>query len=79
MVAKNEEGEHSVSCKVPAQKSNQEIQEMDKDGKSPYKNKDTLLGHIAVSADPSVPRVVVACLTLVCSPGPGSVGAGLDR
>ncbi|KAF3825169.1 hypothetical protein GH733_005803 [Mirounga leonina] len=67
MAAKNEKGEHWLNYEPPAQKSIQEIQELGKDDESLRKNKDALLGRVAVSADPRVPSVVVTCLPLVCS------------
>uniref|UniRef100_A0A2K5DIR6 Rho GDP-dissociation inhibitor 1 n=1 Tax=Aotus nancymaae TaxID=37293 RepID=A0A2K5DIR6_AOTNA len=66
IAAENEEDEHSVNYKPPAQKSIQEIQELDKDDESLRKYKEALLGRVAVSADPNVPNVVVTGLTLVC-------------
>ncbi|KAF3817145.1 hypothetical protein GH733_011545 [Mirounga leonina] len=71
IAAENEEDEHSVNYKPPAQKSIQEIQELDKDDESLRKYKEALLGRVTVSADPSVPNVVVTRLTLVCSTAPG--------
>ncbi|XP_006869562.1 PREDICTED: rho GDP-dissociation inhibitor 1 isoform X2 [Chrysochloris asiatica] len=70
-IAVNSEEEHSVNYKPPAQKSIQEIQELDKDDESLRKYKEALLGRVAVSADPNVPNVVVTRLTLVCSTAPG--------
>ncbi|MBZ3888317.1 Rho GDP-dissociation inhibitor 1 [Sciurus carolinensis] len=71
IAAENEEDEHSVNYKPPAQKSIQEIQELDKDDESLRKYKEALLGRVAVSADPNVPNVIVTRLTLVCSTAPG--------
>uniref|UniRef100_A0A8C4LA88 Rho GDP-dissociation inhibitor 1 n=1 Tax=Equus asinus asinus TaxID=83772 RepID=A0A8C4LA88_EQUAS len=71
IAAENEEDEHSVNYKPPAQKSIQEIQELDKDDESLRKYKEALLGRVAVSTDPNVPNVVVTRLTLVCSTAPG--------
>uniref|UniRef100_A0A8C9DLK3 Rho GDP-dissociation inhibitor 1 n=1 Tax=Prolemur simus TaxID=1328070 RepID=A0A8C9DLK3_PROSS len=71
IAAENEEDEHSVNYKPPAQKSIQEIQELDKDDESLRKYKEALLGRVAVSADPNVPNVIVTRLTLVCSSAPG--------
>ncbi|MEJ1284124.1 Rho GDP dissociation inhibitor (GDI) alpha [Cricetulus griseus] len=71
IAAENEEDEHSVNYKPPAQKSIQEIQELDKDDESLRKYKEALLGRVAVSADPNVPNVIVTRLTLVCSTSPG--------
>lgn len=50
IAAENEEDEHSVNCRPPAQKSIQEIQELDKDDESLRKYKEALLGRVAVSA-----------------------------
>uniref|UniRef100_A0A2K6EG03 Rho GDP-dissociation inhibitor 1 n=1 Tax=Propithecus coquereli TaxID=379532 RepID=A0A2K6EG03_PROCO len=71
IAAENEEDEHSVNYKPPAQKSIQEIQELDKDDESLRKYKEALLGRVAVSADPNVPNVIVTRLTLVCCSAPG--------
>ncbi|KAK2502921.1 hypothetical protein MC885_005547 [Smutsia gigantea] len=71
IAAENEEDEHSVNYKPPAQKSIQEIQELDRDDESLRKYKEALLGRVAVSADPNVPNVIVTRLTLVCSTAPG--------
>ncbi|XP_060027738.1 rho GDP-dissociation inhibitor 1 isoform X1 [Erinaceus europaeus] len=71
IAAENEEDEHSVNYKPPAQKSIQEIQELDKDDESLRKYKEALLGRVAVSADPNVANVIVTRLTLVCSTAPG--------
>lgn len=53
IAAENEEDEHSVNYKPPAQKSIQEIQELDKDDESLRKYKEALLGRVAVSAGES--------------------------
>ena len=50
IAAENEEDEHSVNYKPPAQKSIQELQELDKDDESLRKYKEALLGRVAVSA-----------------------------
>ncbi|KAM5273948.1 rho GDP-dissociation inhibitor 1 isoform 1-T1 [Ctenodactylus gundi] len=71
IAAENEEDEHSVNYKPPAQKSIREIQELDKDDESLRKYKEALLGRVAVAADPNVPNVIVTRLTLVCSTAPG--------
>lgn len=56
IAAENEEDEHSVNYKPPAQKSIQEIQELDKDDESLRKYKEALLGRVAVSAGEPPPR-----------------------
>uniref|UniRef100_A0A8C3G0T2 Rho GDP-dissociation inhibitor 1 n=2 Tax=Chrysemys picta bellii TaxID=8478 RepID=A0A8C3G0T2_CHRPI len=71
IAAENEEDEHSVNYKPPAQKSIQEIQELDKDDESLRKYKEALLGPVSVATDPSTPNVVVTKLTLVCATAPG--------
>ncbi|NWR25222.1 GDIR1 inhibitor, partial [Emberiza fucata] len=55
IAAENEEDEHSVNYKPPAQKSIQEIQELDKDDESLRKYKEALLGAVTVSAAPAAP------------------------
>ncbi|KAB1254063.1 Rho GDP-dissociation inhibitor 1 [Camelus dromedarius] len=69
--AENDEDEHSVNYKPPAQKSIQEVQELDQDSERLRKYREALLGRVAVSADRSVPDVVVTRRTLVCSTAPG--------
>uniref|UniRef100_A0A8V1AJR8 Rho GDP-dissociation inhibitor 1 n=1 Tax=Gallus gallus TaxID=9031 RepID=A0A8V1AJR8_CHICK len=51
IAAENEEDEHSVNYKPPAQKSIQEIQELDKDDESLRKYKEALLGAVTVTAE----------------------------
>lgn len=48
IAAANDEGDSSVNYKPPAQKSLQEIQELDKDDESLKKYKEALLGKAAV-------------------------------
>lgn len=50
IAAANQEAEAAVDYKPPAQKSLQEIQELDKDDESLRKYKETLLGNPAVVA-----------------------------
>lgn len=50
IAAENEEDEHSVNYKPPAQKSIQEIQELDKDDESLRKYKEALLGNVTIVA-----------------------------
>lgn len=50
LAAANDESESSVNYKPPAQKSLQEIQELDKDDESLRKYKEALLGSTAVVA-----------------------------
>ncbi|XP_041633785.1 rho GDP-dissociation inhibitor 1 [Cheilinus undulatus] len=70
IAAANEECEGSVNYKPPAQKSLQEIQEMDKDDESLRKYKEALLGKTAVAADPNAPNVQVTKMTLICESAP---------
>lgn len=53
IAAENEEDEHSVNYKPPAQKSIQEIQELDKDDESLRKYKEALLGSVSVATGES--------------------------
>ncbi|XP_074048723.1 rho GDP-dissociation inhibitor 1-like isoform X2 [Macrotis lagotis] len=71
IAAVNEEDENSIRYKPPAQKSIQEIQELDKDDESLRKYKEALLGSVTVSADPNTPNVIETRLTLVRSTAPG--------
>lgn len=50
IAAANEEGEASVNYKAPAQKSLQEIQELDKEDESLQRYKEALLGKASVVA-----------------------------
>ncbi|XP_010872346.1 rho GDP-dissociation inhibitor 1 isoform X1 [Esox lucius] len=71
IAAANEEAEGGVNYKPPAQKSLQEIQELDKDDESLRKYKEALLGNAAVAAvDPNAPNVQVTRLTLMCETAP---------
>ncbi|XP_040918575.1 rho GDP-dissociation inhibitor 3 isoform X2 [Toxotes jaculatrix] len=68
-----EEDERNLNYNPPAQKSLQEIQELDKDDESLVKYKQTLLGTGPVTADLSAPNVCVTRLTLLCDEAPGPV------
>ncbi|XP_051243247.1 rho GDP-dissociation inhibitor 1 [Dicentrarchus labrax] len=72
IAAANEENEGQVNYKPPAQKSLQEIQELDKDDESLRKYKEALLGGAAaaVVADPTAPNVEVTRMTLLCETAP---------
>ncbi|XP_028267706.1 rho GDP-dissociation inhibitor 1 [Parambassis ranga] len=70
IAAANEEGDSAVNYKPPAQKSLQEIQELDKDDESLRKYKETLLGSTDVVADPGAPNVQVVRMTLMCETAP---------
>ncbi|MBN3313617.1 GDIR2 inhibitor, partial [Atractosteus spatula] len=69
----DEEEETELNYQPPAQKSLQEIQELDKDDESLNKYKQALLGSGPVVADPTVPNVEVTRLTLVCGQAPGPI------
>ncbi|XP_016405904.1 rho GDP-dissociation inhibitor 2-like [Sinocyclocheilus rhinocerous] len=68
-----DEDEPDLNYQPPAQKSLQEIQELDKDDESLNKYKQTLLGSGPVVADPSIPNVQVTRLTLMCDQAPGPI------
>ncbi|XP_021413947.1 rho GDP-dissociation inhibitor 1 isoform X1 [Oncorhynchus mykiss] len=71
IAAANEEAEGGVNYKPPAQKSLQEIQELDKDDESLRKYKEALLGNAAAATvDPNAPNVQVTRLTLMCDTAP---------
>ncbi|XP_071772150.1 rho GDP-dissociation inhibitor 1-like [Centroberyx gerrardi] len=69
IAAENEESE-AVDYKPPAQKTLQEIHELDKDDESLRKYKEALLGAGAAEVDPNIPNVQVTRLTLVCESSP---------
>ncbi|KAM9362748.1 rho GDP-dissociation inhibitor 1-like [Symphorus nematophorus] len=69
IAAENEEPE-PVNYKPPAQKTVQEIHELDKDDESLRKYKQALLGPGTTEADPSVPNVQVTQMCLVCESAP---------
>ncbi|XP_023646442.1 rho GDP-dissociation inhibitor 1 [Paramormyrops kingsleyae] len=77
IAAENEDTE-SVNYRAPAQKSLQEIQELDKDDESLRKYKEALLGSAPKAADPSVPNVQVTRLTLVCDASPAPLTLDLQ-
>ncbi|KAL0993391.1 hypothetical protein UPYG_G00107220 [Umbra pygmaea] len=67
----NDEAEGGLNYKPPAQKSLQELQELDKDDESLRKYKEALLGNVAeVAVDPNAPNVQVTRLTLMCETAP---------
>ncbi|XP_038551926.1 rho GDP-dissociation inhibitor 3 isoform X1 [Micropterus salmoides] len=68
-----EEDERNLNYNPPAQKSLQEIQELDKDDESLVKYKQTLLGPGPVTAGISGPNVQVTRLTLLCDEAPGPI------
>ncbi|XP_051243104.1 rho GDP-dissociation inhibitor 3 [Dicentrarchus labrax] len=68
-----EEDERNLNYNPPAQKSLEEIQELDKDDESLVKYKQTLLGLLPTTADLSVPNVQVTKLTLLCDEAPGPI------
>ncbi|XP_072259502.1 rho GDP-dissociation inhibitor 1 [Pyxicephalus adspersus] len=77
IAAENEEDEHSVNYKPPAQKTIEEIQALDQDDESLRKYKEALLGPVPTTVDPAAPNVVVTKLTLVCAEAPGPLELNL--
>ncbi|XP_056135799.1 rho GDP-dissociation inhibitor 1-like [Lampris incognitus] len=77
IAAENEEQE-AVNYKPPAQKTLQEIHELDKEDESLRKYKEALLGSGTAEADPSVPNVQVTRLTLVCDSSPNPLTLDLQ-
>ncbi|XP_028267126.1 rho GDP-dissociation inhibitor 3 [Parambassis ranga] len=65
-----EEDERKLNYHPPAQKSLQEIQDLDKDDESLVKYKQTLLGADTPMTDISVPNVKVSRVTLLCDDAP---------
>ncbi|KAJ8253958.1 hypothetical protein COCON_G00205700 [Conger conger] len=65
-----EDDETDLNYQPPAQKSLQEIQELDKEDESLNKYKQALLGAGPVVADPTIPNVQVTRLTLICDAAP---------
>ncbi|XP_017272226.1 rho GDP-dissociation inhibitor 3 [Kryptolebias marmoratus] len=72
-----EASERKLNYNPPAQKSLQEIQDMDKDDESLVKYKQTLLGPEALNADLSGPNVEVTRLILLCEDAPGPIAMDL--
>ncbi|XP_014879143.1 rho GDP-dissociation inhibitor 3-like [Poecilia latipinna] len=70
LAIEEEDEDRNLNYNPPAQKSLQEIQEMDKDDESLVKYKQTLLGPEAVSPDPTEPNVRVTRLILLCDDAP---------
>ncbi|XP_026073032.1 rho GDP-dissociation inhibitor 1-like [Carassius auratus] len=78
-IAAENENSESVNYKPPAQKSLQEIQELDKDDESLRKYKEALLGGCTVVAvDPNAPNVLVTRLTLMCETAPAPLTLDLQ-
>ncbi|TSK87547.1 Rho GDP-dissociation inhibitor 1 [Bagarius yarrelli] len=78
IAAENEESE-SVNYKPPAQKSLQEIQDLDKDDESLRKYKEALLGSAdATAVEPGAPNVQVTRLTLMCDTAPAPLTLDLQ-
>ncbi|CAB1450749.1 unnamed protein product [Pleuronectes platessa] len=69
IAAENEEPE-PLDYKPPAQKTVQEIHELDKDDESLRKYKEALLGSGISVADPSVSNVQVTRMSLMCESAP---------
>ncbi|XP_062294236.1 rho GDP-dissociation inhibitor 3 [Scomber scombrus] len=71
-----EEDDRNLNYNPPAQKSLQEIQDLDKDDESLVKYKQTLLG-TGPTAAPSGLNVEVTRLTLLCDEAPGTIAIDL--
>ncbi|XP_069785813.1 rho GDP-dissociation inhibitor 1 [Narcine bancroftii] len=69
IAAENQEEETTLCYKPPAQKTLQEIEELDKDDESLKKYKEALLGNRNKVDDPNIPNVQVTSLTL-CAAAP---------
>ncbi|KAM9327114.1 rho GDP-dissociation inhibitor 2 [Gastrophryne carolinensis] len=78
-VEDDDELDSKLNYKPPAQKSLQEIQELDKEDESLAKYKKSLLGDGPVIADPSAPNVIVTRLTLVCDSAPKPITMDLSQ
>ncbi|XP_029913733.1 rho GDP-dissociation inhibitor 1 isoform X2 [Myripristis murdjan] len=78
IAAANEDSEGGVNYKPPAQKSLQEIQELDKDDESLRKYKEALLGNSQASTDPAAANVQVVRLTLLCDAAPNPLTLDLQ-
>ncbi|KAJ8284039.1 hypothetical protein COCON_G00028890 [Conger conger] len=73
-----EEDETDLNYQPPAQKSLEEIQNLDKDDDSLNKYKQTLLGAGTALTDLSVPNIQVTRLTLVCDHALGPITMNLS-
>lgn len=71
--AEVEDDETDLNYQPPAQKSLEEIQELDKDDESLNKYKQTLLGATPIVTDPTIPNVQVTRLTLICDAAPKDI------
>ncbi|XP_075035278.1 rho GDP-dissociation inhibitor 3 isoform X2 [Mixophyes fleayi] len=67
------EDELDLNYKAPEKKSLQEIQELDQDDESLIKYKQTLLGNLPTTVDPTVPNVQVTQMALMCDEAPGPI------
>ncbi|XP_068435656.1 rho GDP-dissociation inhibitor 1 [Clinocottus analis] len=70
LAAANKEAESAINYKPPAQKSLQEIQQLDEDDESLRKYKEALLGKVATVADPNAKNVEVTRMSLMCETAP---------
>uniref|UniRef100_A0A3Q3X317 Rho GDP-dissociation inhibitor 1 n=1 Tax=Mola mola TaxID=94237 RepID=A0A3Q3X317_MOLML len=66
----DEECETNVNYKPPAQKTLEEINELDKEDESLRKYKEALLGKVEVLEDPNAPNVQVTRMSLMCNDAP---------
>ncbi|KAG7267324.1 hypothetical protein CRUP_022258 [Coryphaenoides rupestris] len=72
-ICEEEEDEVALNYTPPAQKSLDEIKELDKEDESLNKYKQTLLGAVPIVADLSLPNVQVTRLTLMCEQAPNPI------
>ncbi|XP_061838101.1 rho GDP-dissociation inhibitor 2-like [Nerophis lumbriciformis] len=72
-----EEDERNLNYNPPAQKTLQEIEDLDQDDESLVKYKQTLLGTKPMVADVSGPNVQVTKLTLLCNEAPRPITVDL--
>ncbi|KPP76680.1 rho GDP-dissociation inhibitor 2-like [Scleropages formosus] len=77
--AEEDDDETDLNYQPPAQKSLQEIQDLDKDDESLNKYKQALLGCAPVVNDPTIPNVQVTRLTLICDAAPGPITMDLTE
>ncbi|XP_034047113.1 rho GDP-dissociation inhibitor 1 [Thalassophryne amazonica] len=77
-IENEDEEEFHHGYKPPAQKTLQEIQDLDQDDESLRKYKEALLGNHAVANDPNLPNVQVTRMTLVCDTAPKPLVLPLD-
>ncbi|KAM3864233.1 rho GDP-dissociation inhibitor 1 [Diretmus argenteus] len=78
IAAANEESNSGVNYKAPAQKSLDEILQLDKDDESLRKYKEALLGNASSCSDADAPNIQVTRLTLMCETAPNALTLDLQ-